>query len=27
MEHVIEIRRREERGTEVLIYLKREDIR
>ena len=27
MEHVIEIRRREERGTEVVIYLKREDIR
>ena len=27
MEHVIEIRRREERGTEVVIYLKREDVR
>ena len=27
MEHVNEIRRREERGTDVLIYLKREDIR
>ena len=27
MEHVIEIRRREEGGTEVVIYLKREDVR